>query len=725
MAEERSDIIRVQDVYYILATSALADDRTRVLKHGETFALFDRYGDIQPVGLGEQGIYHEGTRYLNRLEFRLEDNRPLLLSSFVKEDNSVLSVDMTNQDISRDGTVILPRDTVQLVRFKFLWDGACYERFWMRNFALHAVSISFSLHFEADFKDIFEIRGVERKHRGKLFKPSARDGVITFSYEGLDGMLRQAIIQSNPRPNKTKSSEMKFKARLKAKSDTSFYIYIQCRSEGNRRRVISYDKAFTRVQGYLRNSQSGACEVETSNQRFNDWLHRSRADLKMMITETPQGPYPYAGVPWFSTAFGRDGIITAMETLWMNPGLARGVLSYLAARQATTADERRDSEPGKIIHEVRSGEMAALGEIPFGCYYGSVDSTPLFIMLAGMYYERTADRDFMQAIWPNVERALDWIDNYGDRDGDGFVEYERQNSEGLIHQGWKDSQDAIFHVNGRDAIGPIALCEVQAYVYGAKLWAAELARALGKPRLAAELRRRARELQEKFEKMFWSERIKSYALALDGKKKPCLVRVSNAGHCLFAGIAGRAAANRLAKTLLDKSSYSGWGVRTVAEGESRYNPMSYHNGSIWPHDNALIALGLARYGHKAQVLKIFRGFYEASIVWELHRMPELFCGFRRREGIGPTTYPLACSPQAWAAGAVFMFLQASLGININARHSRITFQRPVMPGFLYEIEIRNLAVNRASIDLLLRRDNGAVTLNVLRRRGNIDVVITK
>ena len=719
------DIIRVNDQFYVLATSPMVDDGTRVLKQGETFAVFDRYGDIQPLLLSEHGVYYEGTRFLSRLELSVADDRPMLLSSTLKADNALFTVDLTNPDISRNGEVVIPRGTLHLLRTKFLWKGACYERLHISNYESVPIDVALSFRFEADFADIFEVRGRKRARKGRHLQETIEVESVHLAYEGLDGVIRRTHVKCSPQPHTISSSMVGFELHLQPKEETTFSLIVSCESAGRVSCSNSYDHAFLEAEHALKTAETNNCAIETSNEQFNEWLNRSQQDIHMMVTETSEGPYPYAGVPWFSAPFGRDGIITALEYLWVNPDIAKGVLAYLASTQATEVIPVQDAEPGKILHESRKGEMATLGEIPFGRYYGSVDATPLFVVLAGAYYERTQDHVFIEKIWSHIELALRWMDKFGDMDGDGFVEYSRHAPNGLVHQGWKDSRGAVFHADGTSAEGPIALCEVQGYVYEAKCRAAELASALGKAEMAQELLRQAHVIRERFEQAFWCEELSTYALALDGPKRQCQVRTSNAGYCLFTGIASHERARCIAESLLGVDFFSGWGIRTVAASESRYNPMSYHNGSVWPHDNALIAMGLARYGLNESVLKILTGLFDASTLVDLHRLPELFCGFVRRPGESPTLYPVACAPQAWSAASVFMLLQACLGLTIQAHEMTICFSSPVLPAFLEEVQIKNLRIGKSSVDLTLQRHDHDVGINLERREGHVEIVVRK
>ncbi|MGH7828474.1 MAG: amylo-alpha-1,6-glucosidase [Candidatus Binatia bacterium] len=715
-----NDVIRLTDEFYISATASAAEE-PKVLKHGESFGVFDRHGDIQHTGLGEQGIYHEGTRFLSRLVFCLGNLVPFLLSSTVKEDNFLFTVDLTNPDIYADGRIVLHRGDLHISRSKFIWNAACHERLTIVNYGLRPVEVFLSLEFDSDFVDIFEVRGVKREKRGARLQDEINQDGVTLAYRGLDGVIRRTKIDFSPAPEKLIASEASYKRVLAPKEQEVFSISYSFESAHTRPARRSPEAALHEAAQALNRRRAEDCQVYTSNDEFNSWLGRSVADLHMMLTDTAHGLYPYAGVPWFNTAFGRDGIITALEFLWINPQPAKGVLSYLAATQATETIPERDAEPGKILHEVRNGEMAALGEIPFGCYYGSTDATPLFVMLAGAYYERTGDLKFIKSIWPHITLALQWIDSYGDIDGDGFVESARKSSRGLAQQGWKDSWDSISYENGELPDGPVALCEVQGYAFAARQAGARLAFSLGQFVRARELVTQADLLKKRFNEAFWCEKLSSYAIALDHEKRPCRVKASNAGHCLFTGIAAHEYAKRVAGALLSEESFSGWGIRTLAASEVRYNPMSYHNGSIWPHDNALVAAGLARYGMKDVANKVLTGLFDASLFLDLHRLPELFCGFTRRDGEGPTLYPVACAPQAWAAGSVFLLLQSCLGLSIDATESRVYFTSPLLPACIEEVHIKNLRVGKSHLDLVV--DRSFQGIGVERRAGDVSIVI--
>jgi len=715
-----TDVLAIEGSYYIRAGSGVADARTHVLKHGGTFGVFDRFGDIQPAGVGEHGLFHGDTRHLSRLVLRLAGVRPLVLNSRVQSSNVTLAVDLANPDVCADGGVRVPRETVHLFRSKFLYQSTCFEKLRVTNFGGQPVALTLTLTFAADFADMFEVRGTPRERHGTTHAPEVRRDQVLLAYDGLDGVRRTTTLRLRPTPAELTGDTASFALHLGPGQRETLELTISCAQGEGEPPVVTSESAWRDAERSLRHGQGAFCQIETSNTQFNAWVSRAVNDLRMMISETDSGIYPYAGVPWFSAPFGRDGILTAFESLWVHPRLARGVLAYLAAHQADHRDPDKDAEPGKILHETRECEMARTGEVPFRQYYGSVDATPLFVMLAGEYARATDDRGLVAAIWPAIERAMAWIDA-GLQRGEGFLTYRREGPKGLVQQGWKDSDDSVFHADGRDAPQPVALCEVQAYVYGAKLAAARLGAALGHHELAARQQADARALRERFDAAFWCEDLACYALAVDGEGQPCRVRTSNAGHCLLTGIVRPERAAALADTLLSDPLFSGWGVRTLAANERRYNPMSYHNGSVWPHDSALVAEGLARHGFKAQATRILTGLFEASLEVDLHRLPELFCGFRRRPEEGPTLYPVACSPQSWAAGAVFLLLKALLGLDIDATNQRVSFQRPVLPPFLDEVRLYHVQVGSGEVDLVLHRYEETVGVDVARRSGAVDV----
>jgi glycogen debranching enzyme len=679
--------------FTIAATAAVATQRPRVLKQGQAFAVLDDFGNAQATGPAAQGLFFEDTRYLAQLVLTIDGLRPLA------------------------------KDTIHILSTTMLGEDTLFQSLALRNFGHDEARFLLALDFAADFVDMFEVRGTPRAERGTLLPDEGGIDGVTLGYRGRDAITRRTRLTFDPPPDMPTPHRAVWALTLAPGGTRNIEVTIQCRRDG--RPTERPDRAATIMAAVRHRTtrQAETAQIFTSNESFNNWANRSRADLEMLVTETPQGLYAYAGIPWFSTAFGRDGIITALQCLWLDPTLAAGTLRFLAANQATEHDPKADAEPGKILHETRHGEMAILGEVPFRRYYGGVDSTPLFVVLAHAYWQRTGDLDLVRGIWPNIEAALDWMTGPGDADGDGFLEYDRQSVNGLINQGWKDSGDSVFHADGRLAEAPIALAEVQAYAYAAYLGAAELAAALDKAEQSADLADRAELLQEHFERAFWLDELGTYALALDGQKQPCRVGTSNAGHVLFGGLAAPDRAARVAERLLSPAAFSLWGIRTVEGTEQRYNPMSYHNGSVWPHDNALIGMGFARYDLKAPLLRVMTALFDASLFMGDHRLPELFCGFERRTGSSPTAYPVACIPQAWSSATVFGLLGAALGVSFNPARRRIRFTRPALPDWMDECRITGLRLGDASVDLQLVRHGGDVALHVLGRTGAVEVII--
>jgi glycogen debranching enzyme len=716
------------DTYEIVAGADRIEAPLRVLKHGDSFGVFDQHGDIGPADAGEQGLYYQDTRFLSRYELTLGDRQPLLLSSSLSDDNTLFTIDLTNPDIRRGTVALVARGQLHIFRSVVLCDGCFYQRLRVSNYGLERIELPLTFRFAADFADLFEVRGMARAARGTRKPVAATHTTATLGYRGLDGVDRQTVIEWKQRPDALDSESAIFLLDLDPKDSLSIDVTVTCHIGSTTARVWhppGHDEAVSHTSAQSIQWRASASRIASNSESFNRWVARSEADLQMMMTQTPYGPYPYAGVPWFSTPFGRDGIITAMQLLWAQPDVAKGVLSFLAATQATQVSDAQDAQPGKILHEMRGGEMAALGEVPFARYYGSIDATPLFLMLVAAYYERTADLEFVDRLWPNVLSAVTWIDDYGDLDRDGFLEYARKSRNGLVQQGWKDSHDSVFHADGSLAEPPIALCEVQAYVYAAWTGLARIADIRREHELCAHWKSRAEQLRERFDDAFWCDDLGTYAMALDGQKRPCRVRTSNAGHCLMAGIARPERARRVNDLLMSETTFAGWGVRTLDAEEVRYNPMSYHNGSIWPHDNAIAAAGLARYGFGAAAAKIFGAIFSLSDVVDLHRLPELICGFHRRNGQRPTLYPVACAPQAWAAGSVYLLLQSCLGLTIDAAARRIVFERAVLPDPIDWLRLSHLRVANGTVDLLLERHGQDVSLSVLQRSGEIEIVSTK
>ena len=703
------------------ADSSPRDHET--LKHDDAFLVIDTHGDIGAFGNHSDGFFYSDTRYLSRLEMLIARRPPLLLCSTLDRKDIQLVSDLTNTDIYSDGALWLHKDVIHVFRTTYVHDGTLRQRLVFTNHSNVYCNLPVSIFFDADFSDIFEVRGMRRDKRGTVRRQIESSKSIKFIYSGLDDVIRQTSVHVDPEPISLKETSAFFRLLIPPKGSQRVYVTAEACTD-RVRPPCSYVKGLRDAQRHLRRFNPTAASIEVSNPDFDYVLKRSRADLRMLITQTPEGPYPYAGTPWYSTTFGRDALITALQVLWLNPSIAQGVLRRLAHYQAKSYDAAADAQPGKILHEMRNGEMAALHEIPFGLYYGSVDSTPLFIVLAGAYVSATGDTNFLREIWPAILKGLEWIDGPGDPDGDGLVEYARETDEGLSNQGWKDSHDAIFNKDGELADGPLALVEVQGYVYQAKKLAARMATMMGEPEMARRLETEAVALQKKFEEKFWSPEIGTYAVALDGKNRRVDIRSSNAGHALSSGIADPERAMRVIDQMLSATFFSGWGIRTIATTEARYNPMSYHNGSIWPHDNSMIAAGFARYGRSDRIEAVFNGLLDAALNMPQGRLPELFCGFRRRAGRAPVLYPVACSPQAWASGSMPHMLQSMMGLEVDGASRTVTLKAPYLPVRAGEVTIRNMPVGLGTADFVLRRkSSGGVALEVKECRDGAKVVL--
>ncbi|WP_374343528.1 glycogen debranching N-terminal domain-containing protein [Phenylobacterium sp.] len=684
---------------------ARTPQKLHALKDRDTFVVADAHGDI--LGAAD-GLFHNDTRLLSRFRLLLGGGPPSLLSGAISADNVFFTFNGANQDLPYPGGPIGPPGVLHVERKRFLWRERLFERIRCVNYSRDEVLTPLVIEFGADFRDMFEVRGSRRLRRGEVFPPKVGERGVTFRYQGLDGVERTSIISFSDPPARLNGARAEWLYPLRPEGRLELYLEIGATAEDPPTRERWRDAA-GQARWEMRGRVRHGARLKSSGRLFNQWLDKSRADLALLTTRMETGPYPYAGIPWFSTAFGRDAIITAWQILWFEPSLAKGVLTYLAAHQAEEVSAFRDSAPGKIMHETRKGEMPALGEVPFGRYYGGVDTTPLFVALAGAYAERTGDFKLIDDLWPNLVAAIGWIERFGDTDGDGLIDYARGAESGLANQGWKDSQDSVFHADGRFPRGPIALVEVQGYAYAACQAMARLAERRGEPYEAWA--QKADAIRRKVEDRFWMDDRQTYGIAIDGAGELCRVRSSNPGHLLFAGLPSPERAEAVIQDLKSARFESGWGVRTLAAGEARFNPMSYHNGSVWPHDTALCAAGMARYGERDGVVDLMSGLFETAAQFDM-RLPELFCGFPRAAGEPPVAYPVACLPQAWAAGSVFMLLQACLGLTVDGWAGEVRIRDPRLPIGIDRLRIDGLRVGERRVDLCFERSQGRVAVHV-------------
>ncbi len=694
----------------------------QVIKHDRTFLVTDEWGDLPEDNTAALGLYYRDTRYLSRFELTLDELRPLLLHSSPERNyNQIIELAFPITTVSPDGDE--DKDNISISRNRVIADSLV-EKIGIANYGRQDRTLRVCVEFGADFLDLFEVRGWPRERRGQVQPTVVERSHVVLSYRGLDGVVRTTTIRFSPQPAELSEDRATFEVALEPRERAEIDLEITPAEGSEERTRLPFREAKEMLEREYSSWRKKCTRFKTSQVQLSQYLDRSVLDLRMLQTNDEDGvPWIDAGVPWYSTLFGRDSLITAYEVLGVNTELAWGTLRGLAALQGTKVDEWRDEEPGKILHEVRVGELAKAGEIPHTPYYGSIDSTPLWLAVLASAYFWTNDVDSVKELWPNALACLEWIDTYGDVDGDGYVEYVRKSEKGLANQGWKDSHDAIVFPDRTLAEAPIALVEVQGYVYLAKIRMARLARDLGETALADKLDGEAKDLKERFNKDFWMDKEGYFALALDGKKQQVPVLASNAGHCLWAEIVDEDKAPRVARRLLGTGLSSGWGIRTLGMRQTPYDPIGYHTGTVWPHDNALIAHGLKRYGLDREAMQVIDQMSLAGVYFPLARYPELFCGFGADQVPVPVQYPVACSPQAWATGAPFLMLRSYGGITADAPKGVLNLIRPNLPKWLQSIDVIGMHVGDTRIDLSFTQADGVTATQVPRKDGELDVVI--
>ncbi|HEX2088606.1 MAG TPA: amylo-alpha-1,6-glucosidase [Actinomycetota bacterium] len=705
----------------------LADVASKVLavKEGETFLYSDVEGNLDDRKEYGLGLYHRDTRFLSHFIMKLSGRDPILLSSSA-ERGYMSYIDLTNPELYADGHVAVGQQTLNIRRVRAI-NGRVFERIRIKNYNAYPVELTVQFSLAADFADIFEVRGLSQGLPGHYEAPWVDRRQARFAYKGEDGVLRETLIELDPEPERLEvvgdRIEIEFLVRLAPHQTKLISTTFEPVVDGVRPPDIEFDGAIHRLRRSYEDWERESTQIITDNELFNQLLTRGLRDLRALYHATEDGGVFAAGIPWYVAIFGRDSLIAAHQLLAVNSGPARQALRLLARYQGTEDNPWRDEEPGKILHEVRQGELAGAGEIPHQRYFGTVDATPLFIFLYAQYFRWTGDVEFALELLPNVLAALEWIEKWGDVDGDGFVEYRSRSPRGIDNQGWKDSYDSVVHADGRLADPPIALAEVQGYVYMAKERLADVFEILGDRVTANRLRTEAEGLKARFNQAFWMDDERFFAGALDGEKRPVKTIVSNPGHCLYANIVDPTKAEDVARRLLQPDMFSGWGIRTMSKGATPYNPMSYHNGTVWPHDNALIAAGLKRYGFLKATNRVATAIFDAAIHADYMRLPELFCGFTRRAPNQPVAYPVACSPQAWAAGSPFLMLQAILGLSARGHENMLTVNKPHLPPWLNVVELRNLRVGGSTTSLVFRRQGEITAFSLLERKGDVRVVM--
>lgn len=689
-----------------------------MIKENNLFLLTDAKGNIPKNHGYGLGLYTKDTRFLSKFDLKINGEEPNLLASEADE-NYAASILLTNPHMEKDGKVLLWRECIEIERQRFIFEGILYESVKVKNFHPKPVSFELSLHVDADFSDMFIVRGFRDGRVGKKSDPVLGTRQLTFHYEGIDYVKRSTQIDWDEKDTKmTDTGGIYFDLFLFHLEQKAITFRISPIIGDAAPQPVMPKKALHELRESYRNWRENTTQIETDHPVLDRLIDRGVDDLRVLLTDLGHGGFPVAGLPWFGVPFGRDSLIAALQTLPFHPEVAKGTLRTMAAHQGTKVDEWRDEQPGKIMHEIRFGELANTDQIPFTPYYGSIDSTPLFLILLCEYINWTGNFEMFKELEVNVEQALKWMDEYGDQDGDGMVEYHQESSGGISNQGWKDSGDSVIHRNGEYAKPPIALVEVQGYVYQAKRGLADIYEGLKDEGKAERLRNQAENLRKKFEEGFWMEDRQYYAIALDENKRQVGTLTSNPGHVLFSGMYRGDRLDSVIRTLVSAKMFSGYGIRTMAEGESGYNPISYHDGSVWPHDNSMILLGLGKLGRHAEAKTVIEGLIEATKSFEYHRLPELFCGY----GEKPVKYPVACSPQAWAAGTPLTFVQALLGLFPDCLQREIRLS-PTLLDSMGFLKVRRLSVGGGELDLTVYRKDGEICTVIDRNTTGLTVKV--
>ena len=693
-----------------------------IIKEGDLLLSTDQAGNIIKNDDMQYGLYLKDTRFLSRYELLVDNIKPFILSSMEVEDR-IKKIYLTNANSKKIGS-----KEVLIIREQIIFNGMVYDRILVKNFFSHPIALRLILKVDADYLDIFQVRNyVKEKRLGSILNPSKIKNGIVLGYLGKDGLRRETTVKILNEEGEIYKDRIELSFQLKHKQEKEVTVGIIPMIEGQKlinKNMISFERAQKKLRSNYKKWEEDSLMVKTDNKKFNQLVNRSLSDLKLLLTDLGEGFIPIAGIPWYAVPFGRDSIITSLQTLMVNTKIAKGTLKTLARFQGKEVNEDREEEPGKIMHEIRFGELAHLNLIPHTPYYGNIDSTPLFLILAVEYFHWTEDLISIKKILPNLFAALEWIDKYGDMDQDGYIEYGSKNNKWAINQGWKDSTDSSVHQDGSLAVLPIALVEVQGYVYQAKKGMAEIFFYLGEKDKAKKLEKEARELKDRFNRDFWMEDEKYFAFGLDYQKKQIASITSNPGHGLYSGIISQDKSEAVVKKLLSDEMFNGWGIRTMGGNEMGYNPMSYHNGSVWPHDNSMIINGLIRYNYHREAIKVINGLIKASQYFKYNRLPELFCGFSHKEMKEPIEYPVACSPQAWACGSIYLIIQSLLGINLDVANNKI-YLKPILPDEINKVEVKNLKIGDNGADFILMKEGNCIKLGKVKVEGNVELIFLK